>query len=216
MEIVPAHVHLGPIVTDVLSIQHEHRSGLIWSGDRETCYTNLQCGRFGRNLFQCYSAARRRLRLLGVRLSLSHFSDYKVKKEPLEEWILRAFTSSETDDDLILRARGFIFLLIGGHMLPDFFGNLVHVHYRSFCALSFGGCTTDWRGFGVSSDMGMGVVVYTYIVASADDGDYDLTLLLLLARYGAQHLTVDSCLRTLWLHTETSWTLCHLTSYALQ
>ncbi|KAI5677738.1 hypothetical protein M9H77_08688 [Catharanthus roseus] len=61
MEEVPAHVHPGPIVTNVLSRQHEHRSGLIWSGDRETCYTDLQCRRFGRNLFQCYSAAPRRL-----------------------------------------------------------------------------------------------------------------------------------------------------------
>ncbi|KAI5683404.1 hypothetical protein M9H77_04632 [Catharanthus roseus] len=43
MEEVPAHVHPGPIVTDVLSRQHEHRSGLIWSGDRKTCYTDLQC-----------------------------------------------------------------------------------------------------------------------------------------------------------------------------
>ncbi|KAI5662561.1 hypothetical protein M9H77_21884 [Catharanthus roseus] len=43
MEEVPAHVHPGPIVPDVLSRQHEHRSGLIWSGDRETCYTDLQC-----------------------------------------------------------------------------------------------------------------------------------------------------------------------------
>ncbi|KAI5658967.1 hypothetical protein M9H77_27760 [Catharanthus roseus] len=92
MEKVPAHVHPGPIVTDVLSRQHEHRSGLIWSGDRET---------------------------------------YKVKKEPLEAWILRAFTGSEPDDDLILHARRFIFLLIGGHMLPDFSGNLVHVRYLS-------------------------------------------------------------------------------------
>ncbi|KAI5668540.1 hypothetical protein M9H77_18393 [Catharanthus roseus] len=63
MEEVPAHVHPGPIVTDVLSRQHEHRSGLIWSGDRETCYTDLQCRRFGHNLFQCYSAAPRRLPL---------------------------------------------------------------------------------------------------------------------------------------------------------
>ncbi|KAI5676324.1 hypothetical protein M9H77_07274 [Catharanthus roseus] len=70
-------------------------------------------------------------RLHGVRLSLNHFSGYKVKKEPLEAWILRAFTGSETDDDLILRARGFIFLLIGGHMLPHFSGNLVHVRYLS-------------------------------------------------------------------------------------
>ncbi|KAI5674070.1 hypothetical protein M9H77_14434 [Catharanthus roseus] len=35
MEEVPAHVHPGPIVPDVLSRQHEHRSGLIWSGDHE-------------------------------------------------------------------------------------------------------------------------------------------------------------------------------------
>ncbi|KAI5648370.1 hypothetical protein M9H77_34375 [Catharanthus roseus] len=96
MEEVPAHVYPVPIVPDVLSRQHEHRSGLIWSGDHET-----------------------------------HFSGYKVKKEPLEAWILRAFTGLETDDDLILRARGFIFLLIGGHMLPDFSRNLVHVHYFS-------------------------------------------------------------------------------------
>ncbi|KAI5672322.1 hypothetical protein M9H77_12686 [Catharanthus roseus] len=177
MEKVPAHVHSGPIVTDVLSRQHEHRSSLIWSGDRETCYIDLQCRPFGRNLFQCYSAASRRLvdiidgtslggvfRLLCVRLSLSHFSGYKVKKEPLEAWILRAFIGSKTDDDLILRARGFIFLLIGRHMLPDFSGNLAAVHGN------FGGCTTNWRGFGVSSDMGM--VAYTYIADSADDGDY--------------------------------------------
>ncbi|KAI5667490.1 hypothetical protein M9H77_17343 [Catharanthus roseus] len=115
MEEVPAHVHLGTIVPDVLSRQHEHRSGLIWRWDHDTCYTNLQCRRFGRNLFQCYSTALSSPvhpkqywieligRLLGVRLSLSHFSEYKVKKEPLEAWILRAFTDSETDDDLILR-----------------------------------------------------------------------------------------------------------------
>ncbi|KAI5654417.1 hypothetical protein M9H77_31604 [Catharanthus roseus] len=65
MEEVPAHVHPGPIVPDVLKRQHEHRSG--------------------------------------------HFFGYKVKKEPLEAWILRAFTGSETDDDLILRSRRFIF-----------------------------------------------------------------------------------------------------------
>ncbi|KAI5648645.1 hypothetical protein M9H77_34650 [Catharanthus roseus] len=61
MEEVLAYVHPGPIVPDVLSRQHEHRFGLIWSGDRETCYTLLQCRRFGRNLFQCYSTAPRRL-----------------------------------------------------------------------------------------------------------------------------------------------------------
>ncbi|KAI5657755.1 hypothetical protein M9H77_26548 [Catharanthus roseus] len=36
MEEVPAHVHPDPIVPDVLSRQHEHRSGLIWSRDHET------------------------------------------------------------------------------------------------------------------------------------------------------------------------------------
>ncbi|KAI5661856.1 hypothetical protein M9H77_21179 [Catharanthus roseus] len=112
---VLAHVHPGPIVPDVLPRQHEHRFGLIWSGDHETCYTDLQCRRFGRNLFHCYSTAPHRL----------------VKKEPLEAWILRAFIGSQTDDNIILRARGFIFLLIGGHMLPDFSRNLVHVRYLS-------------------------------------------------------------------------------------
>ncbi|KAI5674055.1 hypothetical protein M9H77_14419 [Catharanthus roseus] len=45
---------------------NEHRSGLIWSGDRETCYTDLQCRRFGRNLFQSYSTAPRRLPLFRI------------------------------------------------------------------------------------------------------------------------------------------------------
>ncbi|KAI5681249.1 hypothetical protein M9H77_02476 [Catharanthus roseus] len=57
IEEVPAHVHLGLIVPDVLTRQHEHRSGLIWSGDHETCFTDLQCRCFGRNLFQSYSTA---------------------------------------------------------------------------------------------------------------------------------------------------------------
>ncbi|KAI5671488.1 hypothetical protein M9H77_11852 [Catharanthus roseus] len=88
MEEVSAHMHPGPIVPDVLIRQHEHRFGLIWSVDHETCFTDLQCRRFGRNLFQYYNTTPRRL----------------VKKEPLEAWILRAFTGSKTDDDLILRA----------------------------------------------------------------------------------------------------------------
>ncbi|KAI5657813.1 hypothetical protein M9H77_26606 [Catharanthus roseus] len=58
-EEIQAHVHPGPIVPDVLTRQHEHRSGLIWSGDHKTCFTDLQCMRFGRNLFQCYSTAPR-------------------------------------------------------------------------------------------------------------------------------------------------------------
>ncbi|KAI5654399.1 hypothetical protein M9H77_31586 [Catharanthus roseus] len=53
MEEVPAHVHPSPIVPDVLTRQHEHQSGLIWSGGHETCFTDLQCRRFGRNIFQC-------------------------------------------------------------------------------------------------------------------------------------------------------------------
>ncbi|KAI5673744.1 hypothetical protein M9H77_14108 [Catharanthus roseus] len=61
MEEVSAHVYPGPIVPDVLSRQHKHRSSLIWSGDHETCFTDLQCRRFGRNLFQCYSTALCRL-----------------------------------------------------------------------------------------------------------------------------------------------------------
>ncbi|KAI5680722.1 hypothetical protein M9H77_01949 [Catharanthus roseus] len=52
MEEVPAYVHPGPIVLDFLTRQHEHRSGLIWSGDHETCFIDLQCRRFSRNLFQ--------------------------------------------------------------------------------------------------------------------------------------------------------------------
>ncbi|KAI5658894.1 hypothetical protein M9H77_27687 [Catharanthus roseus] len=40
-------MHLGLIVPDVLTRQHEHRSGLIWSEDHETCITDLQCRRFG-------------------------------------------------------------------------------------------------------------------------------------------------------------------------
>ncbi|KAI5674209.1 hypothetical protein M9H77_14573 [Catharanthus roseus] len=61
MEEVLAHVHPGPIVPDVLIRQHEHRSGLIWSGDQETCFTDLQYRRFGCNLFQCYNTDPRRL-----------------------------------------------------------------------------------------------------------------------------------------------------------
>ncbi|KAI5681157.1 hypothetical protein M9H77_02384 [Catharanthus roseus] len=61
---------------------------------------------------------------------LQYDSPYKVKKEPLEAWILGAFIGSETNDDLILCARGFNFLLIGGHMLLDFSGNLVHWRLR--------------------------------------------------------------------------------------
>ncbi|KAI5681138.1 hypothetical protein M9H77_02365 [Catharanthus roseus] len=57
--------------------------------------------------------------------------EWGPRDEPLEAWILRAVTGLVTDDDLILRARGFIFLLIGGHMLLDFSRNLVHVRYLS-------------------------------------------------------------------------------------
>ncbi|KAI5673987.1 hypothetical protein M9H77_14351 [Catharanthus roseus] len=112
MEEVPAH--------------REHRSGLIRSGGHKTCFTDLQCRRFGHNLFQCYS------------------------------------TAPDTDDDLILSARGFIFLLIGGHMLPYFSGNSAVVHG------SFGERTTDRGSLSLVTDLG--VIAYTYIATSADYG----------------------------------------------
>ncbi|KAI5658213.1 hypothetical protein M9H77_27006 [Catharanthus roseus] len=99
-------------------------------------------------------------RLICVRLSLSHFSGYKVKKEPLEAWILREFTGSETDENLILRAGGFIFLLLGGHILPDFSGSLVHAVVHG----SFRGYTIDRRSLSHTTDLG--VVVYPCIAAS--------------------------------------------------
>ncbi|KAI5640971.1 hypothetical protein M9H77_00391 [Catharanthus roseus] len=61
MEEVLAHVHPDPIVPDVLTRQYKHRSGLMWSRDREMCITDLQCRCFGRNLFQSYSTAPCRL-----------------------------------------------------------------------------------------------------------------------------------------------------------
>ncbi|KAI5653836.1 hypothetical protein M9H77_31023 [Catharanthus roseus] len=61
MEEVPTQVYPGPLVPDVLTRQHGHRSALIWSGDHETCFTNLQCRHFDRSLFQCYSTASCRL-----------------------------------------------------------------------------------------------------------------------------------------------------------
>ncbi|KAI5673220.1 hypothetical protein M9H77_13584 [Catharanthus roseus] len=73
-----------------------------------------------------------------------------VKKEPLEAWILRAFTGSETDDDLIF------------HMLPDFSGNLLVVHG------SFGGCTTD-KG-SLSHSTSLDVVAYPCIATLANEG----------------------------------------------
>ncbi|KAI5665969.1 hypothetical protein M9H77_15822 [Catharanthus roseus] len=42
MEEVPACVHPNPINLEVLTRSHEHRSGLIWSGDHETYITDLQ------------------------------------------------------------------------------------------------------------------------------------------------------------------------------
>ncbi|KAI5663439.1 hypothetical protein M9H77_22762 [Catharanthus roseus] len=95
MEEVPAHVHPSPIVPDIFTRQHEHRSGLIWN--------------------------------ISVAIYSSVIVPLHVKKEPLEAWILREITGSGTDDDLILRVRGFIFLLLGGHMLFDFSRSLVHV-----------------------------------------------------------------------------------------
>ncbi|KAI5662621.1 hypothetical protein M9H77_21944 [Catharanthus roseus] len=83
MEEVPGHVHSGPIVSDVLTRQYEHQSGFIWSGDHETCFTDLQCRRFGHNLFQYYSTAPRSCaqQLWGCttdRGSLSHSTDLGV------------------------------------------------------------------------------------------------------------------------------------------
>ncbi|KAI5662737.1 hypothetical protein M9H77_22060 [Catharanthus roseus] len=151
-------MHLGPIVPDILTRQLEHRLGLIWSRDYETYITDLQCRRFSRNLFQSYSTAPHRsvdiidrtgfggvfrYGYIGLdhvlitalvehwrpKTHTFHMTYGEVKKEPLEAWILREFTCSETDDVLILHVRGFIFFLLGGHMLLDFSGNLVHVYY---------------------------------------------------------------------------------------
>ncbi|KAI5677894.1 hypothetical protein M9H77_08844 [Catharanthus roseus] len=61
MEKVSAHVHPGPLVPNVLTRQHKHRSGVIWSEDHETCITDIQCRHFDRNLFQAYSTAHHRL-----------------------------------------------------------------------------------------------------------------------------------------------------------
>ncbi|KAI5683592.1 hypothetical protein M9H77_04820 [Catharanthus roseus] len=91
MEEVPAHVHPDPL------------SLMSYLDSTSTD----PCRRFGRNLFQCYSAAPRRL---------------------------------------------------------------VEIIDRTAVHNGFGRCTTDWKGLGVSSDMG--VVAYTYIAASADNGDY--------------------------------------------
>ncbi|KAI5681445.1 hypothetical protein M9H77_02673 [Catharanthus roseus] len=154
MEEVPAHVHPGPIVPDVLSRQHEHRSGLIWSRDHETYYTDLQCRRFGRNLFQCYSMA-----------PLVSQPLFRIQGEEgtIGSMDLRAFTGSETDDDLILRACGFIFLLIGGHLLPDFSRNLVHVRYLS---LLEGSCARQhWRVY----DRLGGLSLSTYLGVNQTD-----------------------------------------------
>ncbi|KAI5667470.1 hypothetical protein M9H77_17323 [Catharanthus roseus] len=71
IEEVPALVHPGPIVPDVFTMQHEHSSSLIWSGDHETCITDLQCRHFSRNLFQTYSKALRHM-LPDMSVSLIH------------------------------------------------------------------------------------------------------------------------------------------------
>ncbi|KAI5649702.1 hypothetical protein M9H77_35707 [Catharanthus roseus] len=46
MEEVPVNVYPGLIVPDVLTKQHEHRSGLIWSGNHEMYFTDLQYRHF--------------------------------------------------------------------------------------------------------------------------------------------------------------------------
>ncbi|KAI5675559.1 hypothetical protein M9H77_06509 [Catharanthus roseus] len=71
-------------------------------------------------------------------------------------WILREFTASETDDDLIMRSRGFIFLLFGGHMLPDISGNSIHG--------TFMGLTTGMKSPCATSDLGL--VAYSCITSS--------------------------------------------------
>ncbi|KAI5649068.1 hypothetical protein M9H77_35073 [Catharanthus roseus] len=103
MEEVLAHVHPGPIVPDVLTRDHEHRSGLIWSGDHETCFAGLQCRRFCRNLFQCYSTATRRLvvvygsfrRCTTDRGSLSHITNLGMVMYPC----IAASTYDRCQDD---------------------------------------------------------------------------------------------------------------------
>ncbi|KAI5652275.1 hypothetical protein M9H77_29462 [Catharanthus roseus] len=89
MEEVPAHVHPGHIIPDVLTRQHS----------------------------------------IGL-----------VKKEPLEAWILRAFTGSETDDDLILRSWIYFFTSWRSYT-SRFLRNLVHavVHAALGGARQIGG-----------------------------------------------------------------------------
>ncbi|KAI5673957.1 hypothetical protein M9H77_14321 [Catharanthus roseus] len=98
MEEVSAHVHLGPIVPDVLTKQHKHRSGLIWSGTMRRVSLNFNVD----VSVPIYS-------------SLTDSSTYTVKEERLEAWILREFTSLETDDNLILRARAIWFMCATRH-----------------------------------------------------------------------------------------------------
>ncbi|KAI5683793.1 hypothetical protein M9H77_05021 [Catharanthus roseus] len=98
----------------------------------------------------------------------------RIKKEPLEVWILREFTKSKTNDILIMRARAFIFLLLRGHMLPDMTGSLIRVRFR--------GCSTDRKSSYATSDLGL--VAYSYIA-----------LLLHLVLCGAHHLISSSFLR---------------------
>ncbi|KAI5650400.1 hypothetical protein M9H77_36405 [Catharanthus roseus] len=69
-------------------------------------------------------------RLIGVQLSLTHFFGYKAKKELLEAWILREFTGSETDDDLILRAVDlFFYFLEVISEVPLICDEIVEYHY---------------------------------------------------------------------------------------
>ncbi|KAI5682565.1 hypothetical protein M9H77_03793 [Catharanthus roseus] len=102
-------------------------------------------------------------RLIGVRLSLSHFSGYKVNKEPLEAWILREFIGLEIDDDLIMRICGFIFLFLGGHIC---FPISQAVWFMQLCTATLRGCTTDRRRLSHITDLG--VIAYSCIATSAD------------------------------------------------
>ncbi|KAI5681148.1 hypothetical protein M9H77_02375 [Catharanthus roseus] len=139
MEKVPAHVHLGPIILDVLTRQHEHRSGLIWSGDHETCITDLQCRYFDRNLFQAYSTTPPRLidiidmmRLGGV------------------------FTCHILPDLSSLIHVRYI------NLLEDF--DTIDTYSWGSCVLGFRGCTTDRGSPCATSEFGL--LTYSCIASS--------------------------------------------------
>ncbi|KAI5683267.1 hypothetical protein M9H77_04495 [Catharanthus roseus] len=86
MEEVSAHVHLCPIVLDVLTRQHEHRSGLILSGDHETCFTDLQCS----HMLPNFSGNLVHMRYLSLLEDIDAISTYRwveVLSYPNDEYI---------------------------------------------------------------------------------------------------------------------------------